>query len=139
MGERHPVDLPEGYHAAPRAQAWQGRRRLGQQAAPGVRRGRATPGLRDAAGLSCRRGPAGVKAVRQPFVRTSTGPTNVENRQTTSTQLTGRAVAIVAGRRSGPTRSASTCSPSVERPAADGLADMDEDSGTHMYRLRRPD
>ena len=36
-GARHHNDLPEGYHTAPRAQAWQGRRRLGGELLPGCR------------------------------------------------------------------------------------------------------
>ena len=40
-GVRHPVDLPEGYHTAPRAQAWQAKRAVGVEAAPGAPRGRA--------------------------------------------------------------------------------------------------
>jgi hypothetical protein len=47
----HPADLPEGYHAAPRGQAWQPRPAVGRDAAPGEPRGRAMPGRRDATRL----------------------------------------------------------------------------------------
>jgi hypothetical protein len=44
----HPVDLPEGYQAVPRGQAWQARPVVGGAAAPGAPRGRTAPGRRDA-------------------------------------------------------------------------------------------
>jgi hypothetical protein len=47
----HPVDLPEGYHTAPRGQAWRARPAVGRDAAPGEPRGRAMPGRRDATQL----------------------------------------------------------------------------------------
>ncbi|MGI8515139.1 MAG: hypothetical protein ACR2NT_08335 [Acidimicrobiia bacterium] len=48
-GARHLPDLPEGYHTAPRAQAWQDRPAVGWHAAPRVPRGRALPGRGDGA------------------------------------------------------------------------------------------
>lgn len=50
-GVWHSADLPEGYHAAPRGQAWEARPVVGRDAAPGEPRGRAKPGRRDAARL----------------------------------------------------------------------------------------
>ena len=46
-GARHLLDLPEGYHTTPRAQAWQDRPAVGWHAAPGVSCGRALPGRGD--------------------------------------------------------------------------------------------
>ena len=37
VGARHLLDLPKGYHTAPRAQAWQGRRRRAWMLHPGCR------------------------------------------------------------------------------------------------------
>ena len=56
-GVRHPVDLPEGYHTAPRAQAWQERRRLARSLGPGCR----AVGLRQVDGMphESRRGKGG--------------------------------------------------------------------------------
>src|SRR5690606_13666315 len=43
----HPDDLPEGYHAASRGQAWRRRPPAPRQVAPLTQRDRATPGRRD--------------------------------------------------------------------------------------------
>ena len=47
----HPVELLEGYHAAPRGHAWQARPAVGKDGAPGEPRGRAAPDRRDATRL----------------------------------------------------------------------------------------
>ena len=44
----HPADLPKGYHAAPRGQAWQPRPAVTRDIAPRAPRGRAAPGRQDA-------------------------------------------------------------------------------------------
>ncbi len=44
----HPVDLPQGYHTAPRGQSYASSSPVTSRAAPGAPRGRATPGRRDA-------------------------------------------------------------------------------------------
>jgi hypothetical protein len=49
VSARHLLDLPEGYHTTPRAQAWQDRLAVGSHAAPEVPRGRALPGRGDGA------------------------------------------------------------------------------------------
>jgi hypothetical protein len=62
---RHPIDLPEGYHTAPRAQAWHDRRRLARSLRPGCR----AVGLRQVDGMPHeprtwgRGGPAGAPAL----------------------------------------------------------------------------
>lgn len=50
-GVWHPADLPKGYHAAPRGQAWDARPAASRDAAPGEPRGRAMPDRRDATRL----------------------------------------------------------------------------------------
>ena len=116
MGERHPVDLPEGYHAAPRAQGWQHRRRLIGELRPGVRRGRAAPGLRDAAGPPrVGTSPRG-RVVRQPFVRTSIGTHERRELLDHVHAAQDGCGGIGAGRRRGPTRSASTFGRSMSSP-----------------------
>lgn len=60
----HPDDLPEGYHATARGQAWApDGGSLGAEVAPSPRRDRATPGRRDAtkAPASC-----GARGRRSP-------------------------------------------------------------------------
>ncbi len=47
-GVWHPVGLPKGYHVVPQGQAWQARPAVERDVAPGVPRGRAAPGRRDA-------------------------------------------------------------------------------------------
>jgi len=98
MGERHPVDLPEGYHAAPRAQGWQHRRRLIGELRPGC----GAVGLRQVSGMP--QDPLVWARARgvESFISRSSGrpsaPTNVENCWTTCTQLrTGAAALALVG------------------------------------------
>src|SRR6185312_8972300 len=98
---RRPLDLPEGYHTAPRRRSWRGRPAVSSRAAHERPRGRAAPGRRD-----------GAQQAGEPGLRDGNHDGNPSRRVRSPVNGGGRLTSGTAALTTTPLHLESKCTPS---------------------------